>query len=224
MIDAGGFDQVTKSRCWKHVGDAFNFPSTCTNSAYILKGVYIRNLLGWEEEMVWGKHWDPPEELRGPNAHKASTLAGKSFKKKSITGTRSKSTSTVKTPQYTPIRPDPNPRETFSMVSVGQSLPTLRSSFSFEELAIRNEPSQCTIAETHHQSHPATHIHIMEEDRMECLRANKLDSNIKQRVLLALQSSNPMDVDWALNCIVTILSNVQNNCNLTTHHFYLTCY
>lgn len=31
-----------------------------------------------------------------------------------------------------------------------------------------------------------------------------MDSNIKQRVLLALQSSNPMDVDWALNCIVTI--------------------
>ena len=76
----------------------------------------------------------------------------------------------MKTPQYTPIRPDPNPRETFSMVSVGQSLPTLRSSFSFEELAIRNEPSQCTIAETHHQSHPSTHIHIMEEDRMECLK------------------------------------------------------
>ncbi|CDH56889.1 hypothetical protein RO3G_07482 [Lichtheimia corymbifera JMRC:FSU:9682] len=207
VIDAGGFDQVTKSRCWKHVGDAFNFPSTCTNSAYILKGVYIRNLLGWEEEMVWGKHWDPPEELRGPNAHKASTLAGKSFKKKPAAGTRSKSTTTTTTkapPHYTPIRPDPNPRETFSMVSVGQSLPTLRSSFSFEELAIRNEPSQCTIAETHHQSHPSTHIHIMEEDRMECLRANKLDSNIKQRVLLAMQSSNPMDVDWALNCIVTI--------------------
>ncbi|KAI9497293.1 hypothetical protein BDB00DRAFT_936464 [Zychaea mexicana] len=38
--------------------------------------------LGWEEETVWGKVWVPPDELRGPNAHRASTLAGKTFKKK----------------------------------------------------------------------------------------------------------------------------------------------
>lgn len=42
---AGGFEEVTKNRGWKQVGDIFQFPSTCTNSAYILKGVYIRNLV-----------------------------------------------------------------------------------------------------------------------------------------------------------------------------------
>lgn len=42
---SGGFDEVTKNRGWKQVGDIFQFPSTCTNSAYILKGVYIRNLV-----------------------------------------------------------------------------------------------------------------------------------------------------------------------------------
>lgn len=42
---SGGFDEVTKNRGWKQVGDIFKFPSTCTNSAYILKGVYIRNLV-----------------------------------------------------------------------------------------------------------------------------------------------------------------------------------
>lgn len=45
VVNSGGFDEVTKNRGWKQVGDIFQFPSTCTNSAYILKGVYIRNLV-----------------------------------------------------------------------------------------------------------------------------------------------------------------------------------
>lgn len=87
----GLFLQVTKNRTWKQIGDCFEFPPTCTNSAYILKGLYIRNLvgeqkgrisscaeteltdfyacvqqMGWEEEKVWGKEWIPPVELLGP--------------------------------------------------------------------------------------------------------------------------------------------------------------
>ncbi|KAG1452809.1 hypothetical protein G6F46_007012 [Rhizopus delemar] len=80
VVDAGGFDEVTKNRGWKQVGNLFNFRSTCTNSAYILKGVYIRNLLGYEEEKVWNKAWQPPKELLGPHAHRASTLAGKAYR------------------------------------------------------------------------------------------------------------------------------------------------
>lgn len=37
--------------------------------------------LGWEEEQIWCKEWVPPEELKGPEAHKASTLAGKTYRK-----------------------------------------------------------------------------------------------------------------------------------------------
>lgn len=37
--------------------------------------------MGWEEEQIWRKEWIPPEELKGPEAHKASTLAGKTYKK-----------------------------------------------------------------------------------------------------------------------------------------------
>ncbi|RUP45298.1 hypothetical protein BC936DRAFT_148349 [Jimgerdemannia flammicorona] len=54
--------QVTQNRGWKQVGDPFNFPPTCTNSAYILKGVYTRNLLGWEEENFWRRPWVPPRD------------------------------------------------------------------------------------------------------------------------------------------------------------------
>lgn len=80
VVAAGGFDEVTKNRSWKQVGNLFDFRSTCTNSAYIMKGVYIRNLLGYEEERVWKKTWQPPEELLGPHAHRASTLAGKVYR------------------------------------------------------------------------------------------------------------------------------------------------
>lgn len=37
--------QVTQSRTWKQVGDPFNFPVTCTNSAYVLKAVYIKYMV-----------------------------------------------------------------------------------------------------------------------------------------------------------------------------------
>ncbi|CAO3659437.1 unnamed protein product [Umbelopsis ramanniana] len=60
--EAGGFEQVTQSRTWKQVGDPFNFPVTCTNSAYVLKAVYIKYMLGYEEEKVWGRQWVPPSD------------------------------------------------------------------------------------------------------------------------------------------------------------------
>ncbi|ORE07834.1 hypothetical protein BCV72DRAFT_100194 [Rhizopus microsporus var. microsporus] len=63
VMEAGGYEKVTLNRGWKQVGDPFNFPSTCTNSAYILKAVYTKYLLGWEEENYWKRPWNPPAEL-----------------------------------------------------------------------------------------------------------------------------------------------------------------
>jgi hypothetical protein len=44
-LNLNKFDQVTQSRTWKQVGDPFNFPVTCTNSAYVLKAVYIKYMV-----------------------------------------------------------------------------------------------------------------------------------------------------------------------------------
>ncbi|KAG1046072.1 hypothetical protein G6F43_011175 [Rhizopus delemar] len=63
VMEAGGYEKVTLNRGWKQVGDPFRFPSTCTNSAYILKAVYTKYLLGWEEEHHWHRTWNPPAEL-----------------------------------------------------------------------------------------------------------------------------------------------------------------
>ncbi|KAI9321288.1 hypothetical protein BX666DRAFT_961032 [Dichotomocladium elegans] len=91
-----------------------------------------------------------------------------------------------------------------SMAGLGLSLPRIHTPFSFEEIAIRNEPSQCTISEIHHQNHPSEHIHLVEEERRACLKANNIEVKDKERILHSLQSMNKMDIDWALNCIVTI--------------------
>ncbi|KAI9485941.1 MAG: hypothetical protein EXX96DRAFT_547084 [Benjaminiella poitrasii] len=72
VLEAGGYEQVTVNRGWKQVGDPFNFPATCTNSAYILKAVYTKYLLGWEEETYWKRPWNPPPELLA-NYQKASS-------------------------------------------------------------------------------------------------------------------------------------------------------
>ncbi|KAK4512077.1 uncharacterized protein ATC70_013320 [Mucor velutinosus] len=188
VVTAGGFDQVTKKRSWKQIGAVFEFPATCTNSAYILKGLYIRNLLGWEEEQIWCKEWVPPEELKGPEAHKASTLAGKTYRK--CKHKNHQHHDHVSAAHETLILP--NKRSTSST-----ALPF--------NLITTNEVHRCEISERHHQTQPFEHVHSTESGAdTDCVTGNEFDENAKRRVIPALQSSSQSDVEWALNNIVTI--------------------
>lgn len=54
--------------------------------------------MGYEEEKLWKKDWQPPQELLGPNAHKLSNLAGKKYK------TALKKQPTVKSPTNKPSK------------------------------------------------------------------------------------------------------------------------
>ncbi|KAG2205434.1 hypothetical protein INT47_007219 [Mucor saturninus] len=185
VVAAGGFDQVTKKRSWKQIGAVFEFPATCTNSAYILKGLYIRNLLGWEEEQIWCKEWVPPEELKGPEAHKASTLAGKTYKK-------CKHRNHQHHPQYQ------------SITSAIHETPILPNQSPFN-LITTDEVHQCEISELHHRTQPFEHVHSIESDASrDCVTGNEFDESTKRRMIPALQSPNASDVEWALNNIVTI--------------------
>jgi len=55
VVAAGGFEKVSQERGWKKVTIPFNFPSTCTNSAYVMKTVYAKYLEAFEMEHLWGK-------------------------------------------------------------------------------------------------------------------------------------------------------------------------
>ncbi|KAH8548185.1 hypothetical protein BGW37DRAFT_507757 [Umbelopsis sp. PMI_123] len=70
---AGGYQQVTQDRIWKLLGESFEFKSTCTNSAYVLKSVYKKNLLGWEKTKMWGLQWNPSMADEPKSASKTST-------------------------------------------------------------------------------------------------------------------------------------------------------
>ncbi|KAF7727037.1 Chromatin structure-remodeling complex protein rsc9 [Apophysomyces ossiformis] len=205
VVAAGGFDQVTKSRNWKHVGDIFNFPSTCTNSAYILKGLYIRNLLGWEEENVWGKTWIPPKELLGPNAHKASTLAGKTYKNHQ-SQKHCHHTTTI-SHSYTPIKPDQTsqhiPVDVFAWPPGFPDSAAADLCPPFGQIAITDKPHQCAISELHHQSQPLHHFHSL-EDSANDPAGHVLNDNDRRQILYSLQSGSTNSVHWALSKVVTI--------------------
>ncbi|OAD76410.1 C2H2-type zinc finger transcription factor [Phycomyces blakesleeanus NRRL 1555(-)] len=228
VLEAGGFDQVTKNRSWKKVGEIFQFPSTCTNSAYILKGLYIRNLLGWEEEKIWRKTWVPPKELFGPEAHKASTLAGKSYKKNS--SPTQKPSSHKFTRAYQPIQPDltyqkvsanhhhhhyqpasqpkpqPQPQQPIDVFALPPGFPALalEGCPSFEQISITDEHSQCSISELHHQKPPPEHIHSTDGMSSGCSAAQQFDNDTRQRILHGLEYGTSVDIEWALNSIVTL--------------------
>ncbi|KAG0183971.1 hypothetical protein DFQ28_000379, partial [Apophysomyces sp. BC1034] len=196
VVAAGGFEQVTKNRGWKQVGDIFRFPSTCTNSAYIIKGLYIRNLLGWEEENVWGNEWVPPKELFGPTAHKSSTLAGKSYKRmqrqicsevslddgvqhqtagyQDMAATESALTTTLTSPGAAAFLPQ-----------AGSDSPESES-LTYQEARSQTCQPECSNLRPDH------------------VEVNSFDENARQKVLFALQFGDDDKIEGALNHVITI--------------------
>ncbi|GAA5807795.1 hypothetical protein MFLAVUS_001174 [Mucor flavus] len=188
---SGGFDEVTKNRGWKQVGDIFKFPSTCTNSAYILKG------LGWEEEKLWRKDWQPPKELLGPGAHKSSTLAGKAYK----VGSK-KPPGGVKSPAKKKKLIDTNAVANYSN-------PLL---FDFSNMDM-DPPIYATAQEQLQHTNTTS----MTEESV----TDNNTFNEKDRILFALQFGQRLDVDWALNEIVHMSFECPEKLELTESPFLL---
>ncbi|TPX61326.1 hypothetical protein PhCBS80983_g01135 [Powellomyces hirtus] len=66
VIEAGGYDQVTTARGWKKITDPFNLPATCTNSAYVVKQLYQKFLLNYEQHKVHGKSMEELHQQKRP--------------------------------------------------------------------------------------------------------------------------------------------------------------
>ncbi|KAI8884662.1 hypothetical protein K501DRAFT_284719 [Backusella circina FSU 941] len=181
VITSGGFDEVTKNRGWKQVGDIFQFPSTCTNSAYIIKGVYIRNLLGFEEENIWQKTWEPPKELLGPHAHRASTLAGKTYKVP-IKGAIKKPT--MKSNHHR--SPEPT-----SPVDISSLIVDTLTSINHTLTPVQQQQQQQQQQQT---------------ERKESIKNTTVlfDKETKDKILFALRFGQRSNVEWALDHIVSL--------------------
>lgn len=149
VMEAGGYEKVTLNRGWKQVGDPFHFPATCTNSAYILKSVYTKFLLGWEEEHYWKRSWNPPPELLSTH------------------------------------------QKALSPVPLGNSsIRQAGTAFS--------QPTTTKVSNNQPTYHP---------------QATYIDYEFRTRMLFALESNLPNEVDWAFNTLIKF-SYASENFNL----------
>ncbi|KAI8647270.1 hypothetical protein BD408DRAFT_408896 [Parasitella parasitica] len=218
VVNSGGFDEVTKNRGWKQVGDIFQFPSTCTNSAYILKGVYIRNLLGWEEEKLWSKDWVPPKELLGPHAHKSSTLAGKAYKtaiKKSTPPIKS-SNGTLRSPKASKFDVNANVASAVAATAAAAAAAaaTLLGPLTKPSKQLGNpllidfskntqlDPTLFPLNQQNQSEMSAPQAILESQQGIPAVHDNTFSE--KDRILFALQFGQKSDVEWALNEIVTM--------------------
>ncbi|KAI8378227.1 hypothetical protein EDC96DRAFT_493997 [Choanephora cucurbitarum] len=164
VIDAGGYEKVTSNRGWKQVGDPFNFPATCTNSAYILKAVYTKYLLGWEEEHFWKRPWNPPSDLLVSQQQK-TTASPMSYRDNNSVSMTSRHTGTAFT--------QPNARIHSSQPSTTTTATTTAAGYS---------------------------------------QAIFMDQEFRARILLALQSNLPNEIDWAFNTLIKFSYASENFC------------
>ncbi|KAI9246052.1 hypothetical protein BDA99DRAFT_268320 [Phascolomyces articulosus] len=190
VMDAGGYEKVTQNRGWKQVGDPFDFPPTCTNSAYILKAVYIKNLLGWEEEHYWKRPWNPPKEQTEPRASHGKTSSPMS------------------------VAAVPKPRDTARQTA---------TAFNYQQ-------QQQQQSHQHQQQQPPYQLPQQQfQPTIQNMRPPPpqfmpqfppqmqntvyypppiyVDEEFRARLLLALKSSLPNEIDWAFNTLVRISFN-----------------
>ncbi|KAI8378016.1 uncharacterized protein BYT42DRAFT_614646 [Radiomyces spectabilis] len=164
VIEAGGYDKVTQNRGWKQVGDPFNFPPTCTNSAYVLKSIYTRSLLGWEEEHYWKRPWNPPSDLVEQKTH--NKVASSS-------------------PLNIAVKQRDTARQTataFIQPSYNTNVPNMR---------IQQLPPQPPIFQPPMPAMMNPYV-----------PAVFMDEEFRTRILLALKSCLPNEIDWAFNTLV----------------------
>ncbi|KAF1802694.1 C2H2-type zinc finger transcription factor [Mucor lusitanicus] len=249
VVNSGGFDEVTKNRGWKQVGDIFQFPSTCTNSAYILKGVYIRNLLGWEEEKLWSKDWVPPKELLGPHAHKSSTLAGKAYKtgiKKSASSVKSASgnSTSPKASKSTSASINNTNAATAAAAAAAASAASAAAAAAAAALLtpltaslqqqlgnpllydfannINLDPTVIPMSQSPVKTATIPPpMQLLTEPKLQVSESQDTTFNEKDRILFALQFGQRSDVEWALDEIVTMSFECPERLELNESPFLL---
>ncbi|CAG8568141.1 2618_t:CDS:2 [Ambispora gerdemannii] len=158
VCEAGGCQKVSEERGWKKITLPFNFPVTCTNSAYVMKNLYIKFLEGYEMENFWGKEV-PYGGL------KVSTTAGSSRK-------------------------------------MGEASNGVEHSYVTNKTHMRdNSRVNTTLMSRRYNALPPNKLEVQSLEppahRGSWREGYYLDGGHHNRMLLALRSTLPNEVDWA---------------------------
>ncbi|KAG0199446.1 Chromatin structure-remodeling complex protein rsc9 [Mortierella sp. GBA30] len=178
----GGCEKVTAERGWKRITLPFNFPPTCTNSAYVMKSVYVKNLELFEQEDFFGKEVPvskfeagesnisrsreasqaPPSKQRGPymTAHMKQLQQQQQQQQQQQIQQQQQ--------QAIPQQPIPQPMP-----------PAPQSNAAASATAAQQRPSNF-------------------------LEGYYIDGGHQNRILLALKSELPNEIDWAFSRLISL--------------------
>ncbi|PKY43897.1 hypothetical protein RhiirA4_341432 [Rhizophagus irregularis] len=179
VIANGGCEKICAEKAWKKICEPFNFPQTCTNSAYVMKNVYIRFLEAYELENHWGK----PVPYGGL--------------------------------PHRPGPPTPQPQELSSATPQGNITPprrvnsqdnmkSLQSMRTIQSLQSVKDPGTPVVQSyTSYDQHSIIIDQIIDNDEIE-EDGSLLGGGNSNRILLALKSQLPNEIDWAFEVLIQL--------------------
>ncbi|ORX53875.1 hypothetical protein BCR36DRAFT_403505 [Piromyces finnis] len=231
VISQGGFDKVTADRSWRKISIPLNLPSTCTNSAFVMKNVYIKFLLAYEKVNYWGEK-DASIIQHPPKKNEKSNSSSSKTSSPYIDNSVLKSNKMQPGMPLKPLQPfqykqiqqfqqmqkplmnnqniDPNLlRKSLPQMSMQYQQPYMMQQMYNQDYMkyMRYDTMNQNMRHMGNQQMP---IHMQAKKKEE--RLDKyLVGGIKNRLLLALESELPNEIDWALNILLKISFQFQDN-------------
>ncbi|KAJ3398299.1 hypothetical protein CcCBS67573_g08367 [Chytriomyces confervae] len=158
---AGGFEKVTEEHGWQKIANPFDFPPTCTNSAYVIKRAYKQSLYNYAQVTDYGVPISQIKIIENASKRFQDDDGGASSKKAK---TRN---------QFQPTVPSVTMTSTYVAPQRGNGAPIKVIEFAPDD--------------------------------------KYLQGGAHNKILLALQSDLPNEVDWAFNKLVKLSSSTPPN-------------
>ncbi|KAL1914660.1 uncharacterized protein VTP21DRAFT_8071 [Calcarisporiella thermophila] len=178
VLEQGGYETVTREKLWRQIGDPFKFPPTCTNSAFVLKTVYMKYLSGFEEVHHWKRPWKPP--LSPPPTRSGSPATNL---RKDVPASKLQSIhATTRS----------------SSMAISRAHPVQSSQqYRWQPTPVTPMSYQTSQAQYLQQVQQGAKMGIDTEGYY-------LNGGPKNRILLALKSELPNEIDWAFSRLITL--------------------
>ncbi|KAF9914390.1 Chromatin structure-remodeling complex protein rsc9 [Lobosporangium transversale] len=189
----GGCEKVTAERGWKRITLPFNFPPTCTNSAYVMKSVYVKNLELFEQEDFFGKEVPVNKDLIESNISRSREASQAPSTKRGpyMTSQMKQQLQQQQIQQHHQSQQQhPIPHQVQQQPPVPQQ-PIPQPTQSVPQAAPAAAAAATTVVQ------PALRPSNF-------LEGYYIDGGHQNRILLALKSELPNEIDWAFSRLISL--------------------